>query len=373
MHKGSWVALLCIAAGLGCAPQVTTDRKADHWRAPWRGVDLSYVNELEHCGAHYSDSNGRTDPFEIFAAAGANWVRLRLWHSPDWTDYSTLEDVQRSIRRARRAGMKVLLDFHYSDDWVHPGKQLVPRAWTTHVGDTDSLAQLLGQYTYDTLTQLADAKLLPDAVQVGNETNTDLLITKEVAEDAPINWSRNVQLLNAGIDAVRRVSLETASDIAVMLHIAQPENVSAWFRAGASAGLHNYDLIGISYYPKWSSTSFDQIGGMIAEWRAEFAADVVIVETAYPWTTKGQDAATNLLGTDSLVDGFPATIDGQREQLLALQEQVAGSGGLGVVYWEPAWVSTGCSTRWGKGSHWENATLFDFDGRLHRGADFLKP
>ena len=81
----------------------------------WRGGDLSYINELDDCGAVYSDNDGRSDAYQIMAAAGANLARLRLWHSPDWTDYSTLSDVRRSITRAKHANMQVLLDFHYSN------------------------------------------------------------------------------------------------------------------------------------------------------------------------------------------------------------------------------------------------------------------
>ena len=157
-----------------------TTSQASEFTDTWRGVDLSYVNELEACGAKYADSRGNTDPYEIFAEAGANWVRLRLWHTPAWTDYSTLDDVKRSIARARAHGMNVLLDFHYSDDWVHPGKQLVPAAWRDVVDDTQALAEKLADYTYQTLMELDKEGLLPDAVQVGNETNTDLAITERL-------------------------------------------------------------------------------------------------------------------------------------------------------------------------------------------------
>ena len=336
----------------------------------WKGVDLSYVNELEDCGATYTDKTGRSDPYKIFAAAGANIVRLRLWHTPDWTEYSTLTDVKRSIARARATGMKVLLDFHYSDDWVHPGKQLTPAAWRGIASD-EELADELYRYTRTTLLELADEHLLPEYVQIGNETNTELLLLEEVAEDAPVNWSRNVKFLNAGIRAVREVSTTKGKSISVMLHIAQPENVEAWFHDAAAAGLYDFELIGVSYYAKWSKMPFNLMEQAVKRIRSEFAKDVVIVETAYPWTLQGNDGANNLLGEDSLIHGYPATRKGQRKQLIDLLEAVVNGGGLGIVYWEPAWVSSDCKTRWGDGSHWENAALFDFGGRLHSGADFL--
>ena len=110
----------------------------------------------------------------------------------------------------------------------------------------------------------------------------------------------------------------------------------------------------------------------LTDLRQRYDKDVVVVETAYPWTLGSNDPAANLLGEDSLIDGYPASIDGQARFLEALAAAVRDAGGLGVIYWEPAWISTECSTRWGQGSHWENAALFDFDGRLHDGARFLE-
>lgn len=341
-------------------------------RAAWRGVDLSYVNELEDCGAQYRDDAGHEDPYAIFAAAGANIVRLRLWHTPEWTRYSTLDDVRKSIRRARQHGLRVLLDFHYSDDWAHPGKQLVPAAWRDL--DERGMAAALGSYTERTLEALAADGLLPDVVQVGNEINTDLLITEEIDEKTPVRWSRNAPFLNAGIAAVRRVADRHGREIRVMLHVAQPENVVAWFEGAVAAGVEDFDLIGVSYYPRWSSTPFDAVGPFVAALRHQFERDVVVVETAYPWTLDAEDDAHNLLGEDALVAGYPASVDGQRRWLIDLQRTVRESGGLGTVYWEPAWISTRCTTRWGQGSHWENAALFDSKtGTLLAGAAFLEP
>lgn len=336
----------------------------------WRGVDLSYVNEIEACGAKYRDRSGVRDPYAILADAGANIVRLRLWHSPKWTNYSTLADVKLSIRRAKANKMKVLLDFHYSDDWVHPGKQIAPAAWA---GQSDKeLAASLGEYTKSVLRSLDEEGLLPEFVQVGNETNTDMLIDKEVAENAPINWARNILFFKAGVTAVKTVAHQTGKPIGVMLHIAQPENVEPWFDAAAAAGLPDFDIIGLSYYEKWSTTPLAAIGPKVARLRAKYGKDVVIVETSYPWTLKSNDQAGNLLGQDSVSPGYPATEVGQQRYLSQLMRSVTDNGGLGIVYWEPAWISSSCKTRWGQGSHWENATLFDFRGRLLPGAKFLQ-
>jgi arabinogalactan endo-1,4-beta-galactosidase len=162
-----------------------------------------------------------------------------------------------------------------------------------------------------------------------------------------------------------------------MLHIAQPENVEPWFEAATRAGVADYDLIGISYYRKWSTRTIAELGETIARAKARFGKDALVVETAYPFTDAGEDSAPNLLGPDTLIPGYPATPEGQRRYLVDLTQMVVDHGGVGVVYWEPAWISTSCKTRWGTGSNWENAAwfslrdhealpAFDFLGRKYR-------
>ena len=337
----------------------------------WRGVDLSYVNELEDCGAEYRVGDTVMDPYHMFAGLGANVVRLRLWHTPTWTNYSTLDDVQKSIQRAHKAGMRVLLDIHYSDDWADPGDQIIPSAWKD-AQDTEELAKRVYDYTLEVMTALDALGLTPEFVQVGNEINTEILLAEPVPEDTPIDWARNAALINAGIRAVRDFSEKAVTKPEIMLHIAQPEYVEPWLDDALAAGIEAFDILGVSYYPKWSDVSFADIGEAIRKFRDQYDKEVVVVETAYPWTLASNDEAGNLLGEDSLEEGYPATIDGQRRFLIDLMQSVVNGGGLGIVYWEPAWVSTDCRTRWGKGSHWENATLFHFDNtQLHQGAQFL--
>ena len=337
----------------------------------WRGVDVSYINELEDCGTVYRASGEIRDPFDILADKGANLARFRLWHNPDWTEYSTLPDVTKSIRRARDKGMRVLLDFHYSDDWADPQNQKIPAAWR-QAGSVEEVAELLYDYTFTTLMTLNEQDLLPDYVQVGNEVNHGIARAHPRDDSWGENPERNTALLNAGIMAVQDVGVRVGRPLKVMLHIAQPENVEPWLDAAVTAGILDFDIIGVSYYAKWSKTPFELMESAIRRLRHRYGKDVVIVETAYPWTLRFNDQAHNILGADSLLDGYPATQDGQRRKLIDLMSAVLKGGGLGVVYWEPAWVSSRCKTRWGQGSHWENASLFDYQRvNLHKGADFL--
>lgn len=356
--------MIRILAALACVSALAAAR-AEAARQYYFGADLSYINELEDCGARYFDGSRQRDPFELLHERGANLVRVRLWNDAKWTRYSNLEDVKKTIRRAHGAGMQVLLNYHYSDDWADGDKQIIPKAWE-HIGDTDQLAQALYDFTYRTLQELDRAGLMPELVQVGNETNGEILSTLAKAKE-PINWERNAKLFNAGIRAVRAAS----PGARVMLHIAQPENVEPWFATATAAGVTDYDLIGISYYRRWSSQTPEGLAGTIKNLRKRYGADVILVEAAYPWSLDNADRMRNSLGTNTLVDGYPATPEGQRRYLIDITQLVISSGGIGTVYWEPAWISTRCKTRWGTGSGWENAALFDFKGRILPGADYL--
>jgi arabinogalactan endo-1,4-beta-galactosidase len=325
----------------------------------WFGADLSYVNEMEDCGGVYREDGSVKDPFALFADHGTNLVRVRLWNDAEWTDYSDLADVKKTIRRSREQDMQVLLDFHYSDDWADGDKQIIPKAWA-HIEDAQELARALHDFTLETLLALDREGLLPEMVQVGNETNPELMRGPEDGSE-PIDWKRNAALLNAGIRAVRAAARQAGKPIRVMLHIAQPENVLPWFEAAWDAGVRDFDQVGVSYYRRWSSEGFEGLAATLKEVKRRYPdSEVILVETAYPWTLEYADEAPNLLTENTLMDGYPATIEGQTTYLQDLTQLVIDAGGSGIVYWEPAWISTACSTRWGRGSHWENATFFDF-------------
>lgn len=333
------------------------------------GADLSYVNEMEDCGAIYKDKNGHvTDVYQIFKNEGANIIRIRLWHNPTWTNYSNLEDVKVSIQRAKSKGMRVLLDFHYSDTWADPNHQQIPAAWIDSINDTNALGILLYEYTYDTLNLLANQNLLPDMVQIGNEINPMILQDGEL--QWPINWERNSHLINQGIQAVRDISIEKNKTIEIMLHIAQPENGLWWFEQALQNNVTDFDWIGLSYYPIWSTYTLDNVGNALNTLKNTYNKKIMVVETAYPFTMTDMDTANNILNEDAIIAGFPATQQGQLDYLNQLTTIIKNAGGEGLIYWEPAWVSTGCSTLWGQGSHWDNATLFDHNNQATLGLTF---
>ena len=338
----------------------------------YKGGDLSYVNEMEDCGAAYYNGEGlEKDPYSIFSNAGCDLVRVRLWHNPDWTAYSNYRDVEKTIQRSKELGMKVLLDFHYSDEWADPQKQYVPAAWESVVDQLPTLGDSIYNYTYATLEKLINKGLTPEFVQVGNEINIEILqpVDQEVGR---INWQRNAFLINKGLQAVRDIASGRNVEIRSMLHIAQPENAMWWFREAQDNGVTDFDWIGISYYSKWSDVSMGNLEASISNLIATYGKPLMVVETSYPFTMENKDAANNILGEDSLVPGYPATEEGQYQYLKDLDEIIRNGGGQGLIYWEPAWVSTGCSTRWGVGSHWDNATMFSHDNKALKSMDYFR-
>jgi arabinogalactan endo-1,4-beta-galactosidase len=346
------------------------------------GADLSYVNQILDHGGNYADSLGYRSPYAIFADHGANMVRLRLWHDPEWvrTDvyqdpdvplYSGLEDVIRAAREATAEGMQFLLDLHYSDTWADPGRQNVPDAWKD-ITDLQVLTDSVYAYTAAVLQSLAAEGMVPALVQVGNEINCGMLSTDTEPAFPNLSvcdgkWAAQGQVLNAGIRAVRAV----APDARIILHIAQPENVRRFFDGIiGTGGVEDFDIIGFSYYSLWSDQPLGSIDSHVETWRQRYGKDVMVVETAYPWTLGDIDAYPNIFDDEALVAGYPATPAGQRDFMAALIQQVIDGGGIGVFYWEPAWITSQMKDLWGTGSAWDNNTLFDARGRTHPGMEF---
>lgn len=368
LHKSRWLTAL-LAAGLllpFCAQAQTL----------YFGADLSFANQMADCGAVYRDSDGTAKSvYTIFKDHGANLIRVRLWTDGNTTGYSNLADVERTIRASRDAGMQVLLDFHYSDSWADGGKQPIPRGWAG-ITDDAKLADTLYQYTYYVLTTLGRQGLMPEMVQVGNEINPEMLqvaapqpANGDIVSKPVINWTRDAMIINAGIKAVRDAGKMFPIKPRILLQIAQPENVAPWFAAATKAGVTDYDLIGISYYgSQWSKDDIAQTGDAIRALRRTYPdKDVMLVETAYPWGTDAAGMHSNL-NAKALLPGYPATPEGQKKFLVDLTHTVLAAGGDGVNYWAPDLVANHCAKR-NSGS---TTALFDFDGKVLSGIDFLR-
>jgi arabinogalactan endo-1,4-beta-galactosidase len=342
------------------------------------GADLSYVNQIEEHGGVYKNDGEQQSPYVIFKNNGTNLVRLRLWHNPTWTKevygadgkkmYSDLKDVEVSIRRAREQGMEVLLDFHYSDTWADPAAQDVPAAWA-NITAANVLEDSIYNYTFRTLRYLNGKGLMPELVQIGNETNCGLLFTNAPEGFPTCNvcegkWVETGAVINRAIDAVRDAADESTIKTKVILHIADPKNVKWFFdNLTTTGGVTDFDIVGFSYYPLWHTTvAPDKLSETIAGFKSAYNKDVMILETAYPWTMEAQDSYTNLFGSDPILPGYSYTRQGLEKLLRDMAQEVHDGGGLGMIYWEPAYISSNMKDTWGTGSSWENCALFDFSG-----------
>lgn len=340
------------------------------------GADLSYVNQILDHGGSYSDSGKITDPYVIFRKYGANTVRLRLWNNPDWSRsvydppaanmYNDFEDVRRASFAAKSQGMAVSLDFHYSDSWADPAKQEIPAAWKGL--SLELLYDSLYNYTLKTLDKLEAAGLMPEYVQVGNEINPGFLLPQGNRWEKKADF---IYLVNGAIKAVRDAAVSSTIKPKIIIHVAQPENVLPWFNGMAAAGLTDYDIVGLSYYYIWSTVPIDSLSNYISDIKRTTGKEVMVVETAYPWTLDNADSYNNIMAVDKLTGTFPASQEGQFNYLVKLTQEIIDGGGTGVHYWEPAWITSNLKDRWGTGSSWDCNTLFDFTGNVIKGMDYM--
>ncbi|MDR9415580.1 MAG: glycosyl hydrolase 53 family protein [Gracilimonas sp.] len=342
------------------------------------GADLSYVNQILDHGGEYKSEGVVKNPYQIFTEKGTDAARFRLFNNPSWIRevygqesqlYHDIEDVKLGIQRAKENGMNILLDYHYSDIWADPGAQEVPKAWEGKV--FEAVQDSLYRYTFNTLKYLSEHGALPEMVQIGNENNCGLIHPYANVCNSD-EWEELGKLLNSGIQAVRDIEDETSAEIKVMLHVAQPENVTNWFNNVIEEGqVTDFDVVGFSYYTQWSDIPLSRISAFVENFRLMYEREVMILETAYPWTVENADNYGNIFGNESLINGYPATKEGQKQFMIDLVQEVKDGGGNGVFYWEPAWITSNLKDLWGTGSSWENNALFDFEGNAHIGFDYM--
>lgn len=387
----SFLVLLSMGAGCSESDNGSTEPDPDvvtpvDFLAFVKGVDLSYVNQIEDNGGVYYKDGVAADPYVLLKDKGANLVRLRLWHNPSWYQtiygseavlYSGFDDVKKSIRRAKEAGMAVCLDFHYSDTWADPSRQDVPEAWEA-ITDIEVLEDSVYQYTFGVLNQLYLQGLLPQMVQIGNESNSGMMNTNVSAAFPKLNvydgnWGNYGQVVNAAIKAVRDLDAISGQKTVVALHVADPKNLDWWFTAAINQGhINDFDVMGFSYYHIWhTEIAFEDLPDLVTSLAARFDKKLMILETAYPFTRDNNDSYGNIYYNQPALSQFPYSVDGQKAFLTSLHQNMSEAGALGVMYWEPAWISSTMSDLWGKGSAWENCALFDFSGEITTAADYL--
>ncbi|SLJ90569.1 MULTISPECIES: glycosyl hydrolase 53 family protein [unclassified Paenibacillus] len=328
-----------------------------------RGVDISTLTAIEDNGGYYLDSNGaERDLLDILKDRGVNYVRLRLWNDPQKSNgYNDKEDVIRLAQRVKAKGMKVLLDFHYSDEWAHPGQQLRPKAWENF--SFDELKNAVYDYTREVVSEMKDAGAMPDMVQIGNEINSGVLNGLK----SNVNFDENVALLQRGVDGVRDVP--GGDQVKIMIHLAEGGKADTfdWYFGELQKKGLQYDIIGLSYYPFWHGT-FADVRKTMNEVSAKYGKEVIIAETSYPFSYKNGDAHGNIIGNPETLNvggaTFPATVQGQYDAIAGIMDmisQVPDQKGAGFFYWEPAWIAANVGWIASEGDAWENHAMFDYD------------
>ncbi len=287
-----------------------------------RGADLSFTPQLEAAGVRFRD-RGVVRPVErIFARHGANYVRLRVWLNPP-AGYSDEASALAMARRAKQAGLNVLLDLHYSDFWADPAHQTTPAAWAGQALAT--LAGTVREYTRRIIAKFARHGAPVDMVQIGNEVTAGMLwpVGQIYQSDGP-HWPEFTTLLQAGI-AGARAGNPRHHRLDVMVHVDRggDNGGTRWFYDHiAEQGVVDYDVIGLSYYPFWHGP-LASLSANLADAATRYGKPLVVVEAAYPWTLGNGDTLENFITSpDQLPDGdrFPATPQGQAAYFEALRD-----------------------------------------------------
>ena len=355
-----------------------------------RGMDASAVLSIEKSGAKYYGYDGKEqDVFKTLAESGINYIRLRVWNDPYDADGNGYgggnNDVATAVELGKRAteyGMKVSIDFHYSDFWADPKRQHAPKAWEGM--SADEKADALYTFTKDSLKEILDAGVDVGMVQVGNEINNGMSDETEVPSV--------MKLLTAGSKAVRESAESYNKDIQVAVHytnITDNDQVDT-MAANLKEYDVDYDVFGLSYYPFWDGTN-ENMQNVAKNIMDKYGKKVMIAETSYAYTTEDGDGFGNSFdGIEGAVDGYAATVQSQATMIRDICADANEVGVIGVFYWEGTWIPVGSkdadnSELWEKygsgwassysadydpddaglyygGSSWDNQAMFDFTG-----------
>ncbi len=335
------------------------------------GMDASCVPSLEAGGVKYYDHDGNEkDVYQILAENGINYIRVRIWNDPfdaDGRGYGGGNcDIDNAVEIGKRAteyGMKLLVNFHYSDFWADPAKQMVPKAWK-NMG-IDAKSEALYQYTKDCLQKLVDAGVDVGMVQIGNETNGAMCGEQSSALGG---WKKITQLMNAGAKAVR----EVCPTALVAVHFANPEKVTNYESYGKNLDYYqvDYDVFASSYYPFWHGT-LDNLSEVLSKIATTYNKKVMVAETSYAFTAEDTDFYGNTIGEGGgIVKDYPFTLQGQANLVRNVIDTMVNktTNAIGVFYWEGTWISSGGENYeenlalWEKhGSGWASSYAKEYD------------
>ena len=321
------------------------------------GGDISLLPKYEEAGVVYKDKEGQTvsDVLAFFRQQGQNAMRVRLFVSPDGSDKAVCQDldyVKALGKRIKDAGLKLMLDFHYSDTWADPAKQWTPAAWQDL--NNDQLQDKIYEYTKDCLQQMKAAGAEPDFIQTGNEISYGMLWGKSgttanrcYTNSSDSNWNRFLSLLKKAGQACR----EECPQARIIIHserVPKPDVLTDFFDRMKAGGI-DYDIIGLSYYPAFHGNLSTLETALTALERKQYGKDMMIVETGYSY-------AWALGGTEyDYTKTYPYSEEGQRQFTADLVAKLKNHPGVkGLFWWWPEDNGNKQVT-----NNWWNAALYD--------------
>lgn len=336
-----------------------------------RGVDVSMLYEIEKNGGKYYNARGEeADLFSILKESGVNWIRLRVWNKPVQGGGSNSVDVDIPLaKRAKDAGFKLLVDFHYSDWWADPAKQTMPKDWENL--SFSQLCDAVEKFTRESIDAFTKAGAEPDAIQIGNELNSGFMwpLGQLWSNDpnVKIGGMKNfTTLLTRASKGVR--TAQNGGKMKIIIHLANggDQNLYKWIFDEVKKAKVDYDIIGLSFYTYWHG-SIDDLKANLEFISKRYGKEMAVVETAYGFTEEdGDDQGNVFLVYSDKEHGYVPSVQGQATAVRDVIEAVSSvKGGVGVFYWEPAWIpvkGAGLSNK--EGDTWENQSMFDFKGRV---------
>ena len=329
------------------------------------GGDVSEIAEVEAGGGKYFYQGKAEDPFVIMKKAGWNFVRFRIWNKPTagWCDK---DQTLKLAKRAHAQGLKISLDFHYSDWWADPGKQTKPADWKDFT--FEQLEKAVYDYTKDVMSAMNQQGTPPYMVQVGNEIVGGLLWPDGKADsNNPEQWKRLAKLLNSGIRAVK--DTEGENKVITMLHLDRggDNKTAVWWLDHITAEKVPFDTIGLSFYPWWHGT-LAAFESNLNDLSRRYKKDIYVVEVAYPWGTD-KKPGPHVYNGDKTESGYPQTPEGQANFLAKVKEiikKMPEGRGKGLLYWAPTWIPTPKEH-----SPYANLATFDEQGHALPSVDVL--
>ena len=314
-----------------------------------KGVDVSSFVAQRNSGVKFYDFDGNelSDAgfFTLLKDSGVNWVRIRVWNNPydaNGNGYgggnNDLEKAKTIGKLATDAGLRVLIDFHLSDFWADPAAQDAPKAWEGYTVEQKETA--VYDYVYSSLNALHAAGVDVGMVQVGNETNNGIC-----GVDTS-NWSGMAAVFNAGSRAVRAyeeavfgAGTEDGSKVKVALHFTEPQSSGAQKEIAGNLNTYNvdYDVFATSYYPFWHGT-LSNLNSVLSDIATTYGKEVMVAETSYAYTLEDGDGHENNVRAGSTLP-YNVSYQGQADAVSKIIKEVNNiTGGIGVFYWEPAWI-----------------------------------